>query len=166
MVVAMVMHVVGDSIVTAFGLIGALAIIRFRNVLKDTRDTVFVFFALVLGLALGVEKHTAAMLGTAALVAAAIYLHVTSFGSRGSASAHLSCRFTGSDAPPGLHELVRAFCRSHRALARRRDGAERELVWAVHLRDRERGDELAGHLRALPGVTGVALVELDELSEA
>ena len=37
LVIALVMFVIGDSLVTAFGLLGALAMIRFRNVLKDTR---------------------------------------------------------------------------------------------------------------------------------
>jgi len=44
-VVAMVMAVIGDNIIRAFGLMGALAIIRFRNVVKDTRDIVFIFCA-------------------------------------------------------------------------------------------------------------------------
>ena len=51
LVVSLVMYVIGNSIITAFGLLGALALIRFRNVLKDTRDTVFVFIALVVGMA-------------------------------------------------------------------------------------------------------------------
>jgi len=42
-VVAMVMGVIGTSIVVAVGLMGALAIIRFRNIIKDTRDIAFIF---------------------------------------------------------------------------------------------------------------------------
>ncbi|HBF23426.1 MAG TPA: DUF4956 domain-containing protein, partial [Planctomycetes bacterium] len=67
----------------------ALAIIRFRNVLKDTRDTTFVFFSLVLGMAIGSGKFTAALVGTVALVFAAFYLHWTSFGARGYFDGHL-----------------------------------------------------------------------------
>ena len=71
-VVSLVMFVIGNSIVTAFGLMGALAIIRFRNVLKDTRDTVYVFFSLVLGMALGSQRHLAALVGTVALLTVAL----------------------------------------------------------------------------------------------
>ena len=60
MVVSLVMFVIGNNIITAFGLIGALALIRFRNVLKDTRDTVFVFIALVMGMAAGSQRFTTA----------------------------------------------------------------------------------------------------------
>ena len=55
-VVSFVMFVIGNSIVTAFGLLGALALIRFRNVLKDTRDTVFVFISLVVGMSVGTQR--------------------------------------------------------------------------------------------------------------
>ena len=44
-VIAMVMAVIGNNIITAFGLMGALAVVRFRNVIKDTRDIAFIFCA-------------------------------------------------------------------------------------------------------------------------
>ena len=46
-VIAMVMSVIGNNIITAVGLMGALAIVRFRNIIKDTRDIAFIFIALV-----------------------------------------------------------------------------------------------------------------------
>ena len=56
-VVAMVMTVIGNSIITAVGLMGALAIIRFRNIIKDTRDVAFIFCALVVGMAAGSQRY-------------------------------------------------------------------------------------------------------------
>ena len=61
LVVSVVMYVIGNSIITAFGLLGALALIRFRNVLKDTRDTVFVFMSLVIGMAVGSQRYMTAI---------------------------------------------------------------------------------------------------------
>ena len=83
MVVSLVMYVIGNSIITAFGLLGALALIRFRNVLKDTRDTVFVFIALVTGMAVGSQRYMTAIVGTIALLLATFYLTTTSFGTLG-----------------------------------------------------------------------------------
>jgi hypothetical protein len=40
--VAMVMMLMSGNIVIAFGLLAVFAVVRFRNVLKDTRDTVFI----------------------------------------------------------------------------------------------------------------------------
>lgn len=66
--VALLMTVIGDSIVTAFGLLGALALVRFRNVLKDTRDTVFILMSMVVGIAIGTERFMTGIVGTAAML--------------------------------------------------------------------------------------------------
>jgi hypothetical protein len=63
-VVTVAMMVIGNNIVIAFGLIGALAVIRFRNILKDTRDTAFIFMALVVGMASGTGSYHLAVIGT------------------------------------------------------------------------------------------------------
>jgi uncharacterized membrane protein YhiD involved in acid resistance len=51
--IALVTMVIGDSVARAFGLVGALSIVRFRTVVEDTRDTAFVIFAVAVGMALG-----------------------------------------------------------------------------------------------------------------
>src|SRR5207244_1454619 len=51
--IAMVTLVIGNSVARAFSLVGALAIVRFRTIVEDTRDTAFVIFAVGVGMALG-----------------------------------------------------------------------------------------------------------------
>jgi len=51
--IALVMLVIGDNLARAFSLTAALAIIRFRTVVEDTRDTAFVIYAVVSGMAVG-----------------------------------------------------------------------------------------------------------------
>jgi ABC-type branched-subunit amino acid transport system permease subunit len=46
LIVAIVMMVIGGSLARAFALVGALSIIRFRTVLKDTKDMAYIFAAL------------------------------------------------------------------------------------------------------------------------
>ena len=81
-VVAMVMTVIGNNIITAVGLMGALAIIRFRNIIKDTRDIAFIFCSLVVGMAAGSHRYATAIVGTVLLSLIAIYLYVTGFGTQ------------------------------------------------------------------------------------
>ena len=50
---ALTTGVVGDNVARAFSIVGALSIVRFRTVVEDTRDTAFVVFAVVIGLAVG-----------------------------------------------------------------------------------------------------------------
>ena len=57
LVVAVIMMVIGSSLARAFALVGALSIIRFRTVVKDTKDTAYVFYGLALGMAAGTSNE-------------------------------------------------------------------------------------------------------------
>lgn len=167
MVVSLVMLVIGNSIVTAFGLLGALALIRFRNVLKDTRDTVFVFMSLVCGMAVGSQRHAMAITGTLALMLVVLYLNATSFGSTGRYDGYLTLRLSSDKGRSLFGNLLHRFCRAVKQVSMRQAGdqAGAEYVYQVGLRDRGRTQELIEQLRGLDGVTHVSLVVRDELSE-
>ena len=64
MITSVVIMVIGNNLATAFGLVGAMSIIRFRTAVKDTQDIMFIFFALSIGLASGVGIYEVALLGT------------------------------------------------------------------------------------------------------
>jgi len=166
-IAALVMFVIGNDVIAAFGLIGALAIIRFRNVLKDTRDTAFVFMSLVLGMAIGAERHGVALVGGAFLLLTAGWLHLTSFGSRGHYDGHLSYSTRGlaGEVVARLTEVTRAYCRRAVPVTVHDGGGVVEHVLQVRLRDRRRGQEMLEHLRGLEGVEDVALVLRDDHAE-
>src|SRR5436190_5062072 len=63
--IAMVTQVIGDSVAKAFSLVGALSIVRFRTVVRDTQDTAFVIFAVVVGMAAGAGAYAIAAVGLA-----------------------------------------------------------------------------------------------------
>src|SRR5215217_6964243 len=67
-VVAMVMTVLSNNLVTAFGLMAVFAIVRFRNILRDTLDTSYVLAVIVLGMACGPQKFSTAIVGTFILI--------------------------------------------------------------------------------------------------
>src|ERR1051326_9045016 len=56
--VALVMQVLNNNLVTAFGLMAVFAIVRFRNILRDTLDTTYILSVIVLGMIL--RKRTIA----------------------------------------------------------------------------------------------------------
>ena len=80
-VVSMVMMVIGNSLARAFALVGALSIIRFRTVIKDTKDTAYVFIALASGMAAGTSSYFLACAGVIIVSAMAMVLHKMNFGS-------------------------------------------------------------------------------------
>jgi hypothetical protein len=63
--IAIVTQVIGDNVARAFSLVGALSIVRFRTVVRDTQDTAYVIFAVVIGMAVGAKNLWVAALGLA-----------------------------------------------------------------------------------------------------
>ena len=80
-IVAVVMMVIGSSLARAFAMVGALSIIRFRTVVKDTKDTAFVFAALAQGMAAGTSSYFLAITSCAFITLIAVVLYKTNFGS-------------------------------------------------------------------------------------
>jgi polyphosphate kinase len=61
-VVAGIVLIVRDSVALAFSLAGVVAAVRFRNTLKDTKDAVYIFLAVGIGLAAGVQALVVAFI--------------------------------------------------------------------------------------------------------
>ena len=64
MVTTVVMCVIGSNISVSLGMVGALSIIRFRTAVKDPRDTAFIFWGVVSGLACGTQNYIIAVVGS------------------------------------------------------------------------------------------------------
>src|SRR5690349_17961507 len=62
-VIAMATQIIGDNVARAFSLVGALSVVRFRTVVKDTQDTAFVIFAVAVGMAVGAGHPSVAISG-------------------------------------------------------------------------------------------------------
>ncbi|MCD6204069.1 MAG: DUF4956 domain-containing protein [Candidatus Marinimicrobia bacterium] len=73
---------IGDNIARGIGIVGSLAIIRFRTNLRDPRDLIFVFASLGIGVAAGVQSFATAMIGTMVFCLAVLALSFSPFGSR------------------------------------------------------------------------------------
>lgn len=61
--IAMVTQVIGDNIARAFSLVGALSVVRFRTVVRDSKDTAFVIASVAVGMAIGLGQGAVAALG-------------------------------------------------------------------------------------------------------
>src|SRR4051794_24001644 len=72
--IAMVTKVIGDSVARAFSLVGALSIVRFRTVVRDTQDTAYVIFAVVVGMAVGANLLSVALAGIGVITVATLLL--------------------------------------------------------------------------------------------
>lgn len=60
-----VMVVIGNNIALSLGMVGALSIVRFRTAIKDSRDTIYIFWTIVVGICCGAGDFWVAGVGSA-----------------------------------------------------------------------------------------------------
>ncbi len=80
MITALVIMVIGNNLARAFGLVGAMSIIRFRTAVKDMQDIVLIFFALASGMAAGVGLRIVSLIGTGFIGLVLIVMSKTGYG--------------------------------------------------------------------------------------
>ena len=79
-VAAMVMMAVGDNLAVGFGVLGAVSIIRFRTLMRNPRNIIFIFAALSVGIATGVFGYAIAISGTSIFCVVVMLLYFSPFG--------------------------------------------------------------------------------------
>ncbi|SQE95710.1 membrane protein [Streptococcus equi subsp. zooepidemicus] len=64
---ATVMTVIGNNVALSLGMVGALSVVCFRTAIKDSRDTVYIFWTIVVGICCGVGDYTVAATGSSVI---------------------------------------------------------------------------------------------------
>ena len=65
MITTTVMIVIGNNIALSLGMVGALSIVRFRTAIKDARDTMYIFWTIVVGICCGSGDYLVAGISSA-----------------------------------------------------------------------------------------------------
>jgi uncharacterized membrane protein YhiD involved in acid resistance len=158
-IVSMVMMVIGNNVARAFALVGALSIIRFRTVVKDTKDTAFIFLALAAGMAAGTSSYFLAIIGTAIVLAVAAILDATNYGSLYKSEFILKMRVSKSSDEPAYSSVINQYSKSASILhvEGSGDGKSTSLTFDVIMRD---GLETKDFVQSIQNVDGVSEVML------
>ncbi len=72
---------IGNNLARGLGILGTLAIVRFRTPIRDPRDIIFLFACLAIGIACGASVFHVAILGALFFCAVALFLHWSPFAS-------------------------------------------------------------------------------------
>ena len=168
MVVTVVMNVLTNNIITSFGLMAVFAIVRFRNILRDTLDTSYVLISIVVGMACGTQKFSTAVIGVVMVACILLYLWYTSFGSRHRYDLILNLQW--SRPVEELEELRGLLDRHSRriqlASQRTHEGYQAvDVSYRLLMRDSARAGELVTELQELPGVAHITTMEAEDESE-
>lgn len=71
---ATVMIVIGNNVALSLGMVGALSIVRYRTAVKDSRDTAYIFWAIIGGICCGAGDYLTAICGSAVIFALLLIL--------------------------------------------------------------------------------------------
>ena len=166
--ITMVVMAVGGNVAAAFTLVGTLAIVRFRTVVRDTRDTVYVIFAVAVGMAMGQLAVAVAVIGTLIIGLVVLLIRWLQPGpSESVSSAVLRLVISPPESDPVVYQAVlEQFGARARVLRSSIDvgGKQMSLRLAVQGLDPARSPEALIALLAQPDIEQAAFATEDEVS--
>jgi len=128
LIVCMVIMIIGNNLARAFALVGALSIIRFRTVVKDTKDIAYIFWSLAGGMACGTGSYFIAVVGSIIITIVAYILFRTNYGSIYKSEFILQFRYNRSNEKiPIYNQLLKKFCKSSTLLNSEPSGDNKNL---------------------------------------
>ena len=166
--VALVMMVLDNNLVTAFSLMAVFAIVRFRNIVRDTLDTVYILSLIVIGMAAGTQKFSTAVIGTAVASSVLLYVWYTSFGSRQRYDLILNLHWADSLGKiSALNTLLDRHALKVQMASQRsvQDEEGADLSYRLLLRDPSRVHDLLNELQANTSISRVTTMKAEEESE-
>jgi hypothetical protein len=159
-VVALVMFFIRGDLVLSLGLIGSLSIIRFRTPIKDTRDMVYLFWAIVVGLGCGTENWTIAILASIIIAITIFLLFIFEYGRPKHTDFVLVLSGISEQVPEKADKMIQQF--SARSRIRNRDLVDSswEVIYELRFTAKQEIDatRLLSELKALEGVSKVSLL--------
>ena len=167
--IAMVTQVIGDNVARAFSLVGALSIVRFRTVVRDTQDTAYVIFAVAVGMAVGAGHSVLAVSGIGVVALAAFLMRRGAVALPGRHETYLLKIRLGLGHDPAM--VLRStfdtylLARHLLSIETAKQGMALELTYRAALQSEDTAGELVKALNRLEGVQGISLERMDSRDE-
>ncbi|HAO65271.1 MAG TPA: hypothetical protein DCR17_01105 [Verrucomicrobiales bacterium] len=167
-IVALVMMVLSNNIVYAFGLMAVFAIVRFRNILRDTLDTTYILGVIVIGMGCGTYKFLTATIGCLLICGILVYVWLTGFGSRQRYDMILNMHWSRDlNQIPELDILLRRHALRYVCASQRTHQTQTgtDLSYRLLLRNPNRMHDLLDELKEIEGASRVTGLRSEEESE-
>ena len=161
-IVCMVIMVIGNNLARAFALVGALSIIRFRTVVKDTKDTAYIFWALAAGMAAGTGSYFLAIAGSLVMALIAYALNITNYGSIHKSEFILQFRINNddSDSHQEYVNTISKYAKKSTLLHVEPSGDNKtsKMSFDIVMKKDEDQNKFASEISAVTGISEVGLV--------
>jgi uncharacterized membrane protein YhiD involved in acid resistance len=152
LITCLVIMVIGNNLARAFGLVGAMSIIRFRTAVRDVQDIVYIFFALAVGMAAGVGLHAIAISGTVLICLVSVVMVTFNFGAPGKAEYVLQLIYPPSKELEDLISgILKQYCRGVKLvnLKSQGEGGKMEAFYQFAIRRKYKSTELVSQLSGI-----------------
>lgn len=152
MITSVVIMVIGNNLARAFGMVGAMSIIRFRTAIKDAIDIMFIFFALAIGLACGVKLYAIAIFSTVFICLVFIAISKMNFSITRKKEFLLQVMaYTSLYNENQIEKHLLKYCSRHKLVNVKSSGEGQnnliELSYHVILKDENKGNEMVQHIQ-------------------
>ena len=166
---SMVVQAIGDSVAIGLGVLGALAIIRFRTNFRNPRNIIFLFSALAVGIASGVYGFAIAMVGTFGFCAVAFVLNWSGIANKATKEMILRVAFNYEIPTLELEKVIEASCISYSLLEIRdnkggqsaavegEEGMRRTYEYRVKMQEAKQVDDLVASCKKMEGIGNIKL---------
>jgi len=155
---ATIIMAVGNNLAVGFGIVGAIAIIRFRTRIGEPRNIIFIFAAIGVGIASGVYGYAIAVAGTLIYCVVALILFFSPYGKSFLFLYEVNFNLTEKNTYSAVVEFLSSHCDSHFfiGLDESKAGMER-YEYRVSLKKGVDHVDFFRDLQAIEGVSNVSI---------
>lgn len=165
---AIAMQAIGDNLARGIGMVGAFSLLRFRTNIKDTRDMMFMFAALAMGLACGVYSYQIAVVSIFFFVAAVFVVHRVPFSVEADFDAVLRLQMDNDpDLQKGVSKVLKQHAQRFSLVSVREmaQGQRLDLSYQLKMRQLESQSHILSELSKVPSLRDMHLFMQDRAHE-
>ncbi len=163
---AIAMMILGNNLIRALGILGVFTLLRFRTIIKDTRDATFLFFALAIGMAIGTNNYIIASIGTIMLSIINLVLFRINFGSVVREGFMLTILSDNSLKESAYSEIFDKYLKVYKLLQiKAQSSGEQEFYYSIRFTNEEKRVNFIRELKELSGISYVDLISSRDAAE-
>ena len=158
MITTVVIMIIGNNLARAFGLMGSMAIIRFRMAIKDTQDIVFIFLSLAIGMAAGVGMYQVSIASTLFIGTVILLLSKSRYASPHKREYLLQFQFASDNNEEAPYiAIFKKYCKTFKLVNIKSIGETDMMVlsYYIKLKKKEMGKEFIREIGHIEGISNI-----------
>lgn len=159
-IVTLVMTFIRGDLVLSLGLVGSLSIIRFRTPIKDTRDMVFLFWVIAVGLGCGTNNWMIAVVSTLFLSIVTALLYMMDYGTQRHSDFVLVLTGEADYTAEAVQDVIRKHTTTARVRSFESEGNAWETVFELRFNrtQEKQSNDMIKDIKTMEGIKRVSLL--------